>query len=114
MTDKGFETPPDHIVSQILSTFDLSSPVIIDISLFNIQRMAGRYFRLLNRNITELVAEAFNSDREFLRIKAALMRINARNIPNNSLLSYLLTDRCNTSRNDYRVNGNHIPDDSRS
>ena len=26
----GVEIPPDHIVSQILSTFDFSSPVIID------------------------------------------------------------------------------------
>ena len=29
MTDSGFEMPPDHIVFQMLSTLDLSAPVII-------------------------------------------------------------------------------------
>ena len=29
MTESGFEMPPDHMVSQILSTLDLSSPVIM-------------------------------------------------------------------------------------
>ena len=27
MTESGFEMPPDHIVFQMLSTFDLSAPV---------------------------------------------------------------------------------------
>ena len=29
MTESGFETPPDHIVSQMRSTLDFSSPVIM-------------------------------------------------------------------------------------
>ena len=29
MTESGFEMPPDHIVFQMLSTLDLSSPVIM-------------------------------------------------------------------------------------
>ena len=29
MTESGFEMPPDHIVSQMRSTLDLSSPVIM-------------------------------------------------------------------------------------
>ena len=29
MTERGFEMPPDHIVFQMLSTFDLSAPVIM-------------------------------------------------------------------------------------
>ena len=29
MTESGFEMPPDHIVSQIRSTLDFSSPVIM-------------------------------------------------------------------------------------
>ena len=29
MTERGFEMPPDHIVFQMLSIFDLSSPVIM-------------------------------------------------------------------------------------
>ena len=29
MTESGLEMPPDHIVSQMRSTLDLSSPVII-------------------------------------------------------------------------------------
>ena len=38
MTESGFEMPPDHMVSQIRSTLDFSSPVIIDaISLVSIE-----------------------------------------------------------------------------
>ena len=33
MTESGFEMPPDHMVSQIRSTLDLSSPVIMISSL---------------------------------------------------------------------------------
>ena len=29
MTESGFEMPPDHMVSQIRSTLDFSSPVIM-------------------------------------------------------------------------------------
>ena len=29
MTESGFEMPPDHMVSQMLSTLDLSSPAIM-------------------------------------------------------------------------------------
>ena len=29
MTESGFEMPPDHIVFQMLSTLDLSAPVIM-------------------------------------------------------------------------------------
>jgi hypothetical protein len=31
--ESGFEMPPDHIVSQMLSILDLSSPVITSFSL---------------------------------------------------------------------------------
>ena len=31
MTDSGFEMPPDHMVSQMRSTLDFSSPVIMGV-----------------------------------------------------------------------------------
>ena len=35
MTESGFEMPPDHIVSQMLSILDLSAPVIMQIPLLS-------------------------------------------------------------------------------
>ena len=35
MTESGLEMPPDHIVSQMLSILDLSSPVIMDVPLLS-------------------------------------------------------------------------------
>ena len=35
MTESGFEMPPDHIVSQMLSILDLSAPVIMTIPLLS-------------------------------------------------------------------------------
>jgi len=31
MTERGLETPPDHIVSQMASTLDFGSPVIMGV-----------------------------------------------------------------------------------
>ena len=35
MTESGFEMPPDHIVSQMLSILDLSAPVIMQSPLLS-------------------------------------------------------------------------------